>query len=189
MKFTDIIKKIYPNIKIPKRRSEKQKLRSLKRSVSKRGLSLVHKDVIKSIPKDKGLWTHVTKASPASYGTKAGKKMQNIIIESLRKDLKTSEINKKIGEKDIEVLILYLFASKNKKRDIDNYNKNIIDALRKGGLFKDDRQIKFQASCIKFLKIKDKRYYRSIEKAIIRVDFLKPKNKLYQEFNKIFKGD
>jgi len=163
------------------------KIDSLKKFVWKRGQSLIHKDVFNSIPKNKGLWCHVFSVFPASYQTKAGKRMQNIIIKELKNNPKTKKINEKIGKKDIEILILYKLVNKTIKRDIDNYTKNIIDSLRKGGLFEDDVQIKFCASKIEYIKINDEKYSRALEKAIVRIDFFNDRNKVCKEFDKIFK--
>ncbi len=161
-------------------------MRILRKANLKQGMSLLHKDVLKSFPKDKGLWCHVFSAFPVSYQNSiSGKKMQNIIVGELEKDSNTRIIREKIGEKDIEILILFKLVSK-RKRDVDNYTKNIIDSLKKCGLFKDDKQVKFCASKIEYLNVKDAKYYQALEKAIIRIDFFSEENKICKEFNQIF---
>ncbi len=183
-----LLTKTFPNIKIPKRRSKKIKINILKRKVSSRGLSLIHKDSFNSCPIGKHLWWLMPEAHPASFQTKAGKRMRNIIIEKLKKSKNTKKIYKKIGNKPIQILIKYLLVNTNKNRDIDNYTKNIIDSLKEGGLFKDDnnKQVRFVASKVNYIKIIDKKYYSAYEKAVIILDFFNDKNKIIENFNSNF---
>ena len=187
MKATELLEKVFLDLKITKRRSEKVKKNILKRSVAKRGLSLVHEDHLKSMPKDEGIFTKAFRFHPASSQTEAGKRMRKGIITDLNKDQNTKQIKEKIGKKDIEVLILYKLVNIKKKRDIDNYTKNLIDSL-KGNLFEDDNQVKFLASKIEYIKIENKKYYQASEKAIIRIDFIE-KSILSKEFSKNFCGN
>lgn len=184
MKATELLEKVFLDLKITKRRSEKVKKNILKRSVAKRGLSLVHEDHLKSMPKDEGIFTKAFRFHPASSQTEAGKRMRKGIITDLNKDQNTKQIKEKIGKKDIEVLILYKLVNIKKKRDIDNYTKNLLDSL-KGYLFEDDCQVKFLASKIEYIKTKNKKYNKTLEKAIIRIDFMK-NSELSTHFNKIF---
>lgn len=184
MKATELLEKIFPNLKIPKKRSERVKKNILKRFLLKRGLSLVHKDHLISMPQDEGIFTKAFHFYPASFQTEAGKRMRKGIINDLENNPNTKRIKDKIGKKDIEVLILYKLVSQKKKRDIDNYTKNLLDSL-KGYLFEDDCQVKFLASKIEYIKTKNKKYNKTLEKAIIRIDFMK-NSELSTHFNKIF---
>ncbi|MBI2546574.1 RusA family crossover junction endodeoxyribonuclease [Candidatus Woesearchaeota archaeon] len=175
--------------KIPKRRSQKVKMKILRRGLQKKGLSLVSKDVHDCLPKKLGLYWRVFGAFPASFQTAAGRKMQVAMINELQGDPKVKAIKEYIGQKDVEVLLLYKMVKTRKIRDIDNFTKNIIDALRKGGLFQDDSQVKFYASKIEYMEVKDKRYYRAYEKVIVRVDLLNETNEPCKSFNAIFKGE
>jgi len=186
MKAEELLKKVFPNINIPKRRSEKVKMRVLRRAVQKSGQSLVHKETLESMPKNKGLWCHAPPFSPSSFQSSKGKKMKEKLIEWLKTRKDTTSINQKIGGKDLEILILYKLVSK-KKRDIDNITKNIIDSLHRGGLFNDDKQVKFRADKVEFIEVKDATYSSAYEKAIIRIDFFNNKNKTINAFNNIFK--
>jgi len=184
----DIIKK-YLGKDIPKRRSEKVKLRIIKKFTSQRGLSLIHFDVINSLPRKEHLWSRVPSISPKSYQTKAGKRMRRILISELKKDNRTQKVNNKIGNKEISIYILYKLVSKRKQRDIDNYTKNIIDGLHEGGLFNDDSQIKFHTSKIEYINVKDEKYSTSLEKPIIIVELFNESDKVISEFNNKFRNE
>ena len=187
--MTDILKERFPTYKVPKRRSEEGKMRVLRRNLMARGQSLVHRKVYDKFPKERGLFCKKFSFWPSSYQTSAGKKMQNGIIENLKNNPKIKEIYNQIGSKAIEILLLYHLAKTKKRRDIDNYNKNIIDSLRKGGLFEDDSQVKFLASKIEYIEVKDTTYYRAWEAATVRVDLFNENNALCASFNKILCGD
>lgn len=189
VKFTDLIKQQFPNVKIPKRRTGKSKMNALRRGVSSRGISLIHKDSFDSCPKGKHLYWLMPNAYPASFQTNAGKKMRRIIVDKLKKSKNTKTISEKIGEEPIQILIKYLLVNTKKDRNVDNYTKNIIDSLKEGGLFEDDnnRQVRFVASKVSYIEVKDKRYYRAYEKAIIILDFFDEKNKIVKDFNSNFK--
>ena len=187
MNARELLQSKFPNIKIPKRRSEKVKSRLVKKFVNKRGISLIHKQSYESVPK-KGLLHKLFGASPASYQTKNGKRMQRLVIEELKSDPNTKKVCEKISNSPLQICILYTLVDIKKKRDIDNYTKNIIDSLRKGGLFKDDNnhQVKFIASKVEYLDIKDKSYYRASEKFIVFLDFFNDESNLIKEFNLIY---
>lgn len=180
----------FPNVKIPKRRSEKVKMNILKKGVSSRGISIIHKDSFDSCPKGKHLWWLMPDAYPASFQTKAGKRMRKIIVDKLKKSKNTKSICEEIKNKPIQILIKYLLVNTHKDRDVDNYTKNIIDSLKEGGLFEDDndRQVRFVASKVNYVKVTDKRYYRAYEKAIIIVDFFDEDNQIVKDFNSNFNG-
>lgn len=189
--WRDLLKMVFPHLKIPQRRSEKVKMNILKRGVSLRGISIIHKDSFDSCPKGKHLWWLMPDAYPASFQTKAGKRMRKIIVDKLKKSKNTKLICEKIGDKPIQILIKYLLVNTNKDRDIDNYTKNIIDSLKEGGLFEDDnnRQVRFIASQVSYIEVTNKRYYRAYEKAIIILDFFYDKNRIVEEFNSNFKRE
>ena len=187
----ELLKMAFPHLKIPKRRSKKVKMNILKRGVASRRISIIHKDSFNSCPQGKHLWWLMPNAYPASFQTKAGKRMRKIIVEKLRKSKNTKKICETIGNKPIQILIKYLLINTKKDRDLDNYTKNIIDSLKEGGLFEDDnnRQVRFIASKVDYLEVSDKKYYRAYEKAIIIVDFFDDKNKIIEKFNLNFKRD
>jgi Holliday junction resolvase RusA-like endonuclease len=187
----DLLKMAFPNIKIPKRRSERAKMNALRRGVSSRGISLIHKDSLDSCPKGKHLWWLMPNAYPASFQTKAGKRMRKIIVDKLKKSNNTKVICERIGDRPIQILIKYLLVNTDKDRDVDNYTKNIIDSLKEGGLFKDDnnRQVRFVASKVNYIEVKDRRYYRAYEKAVIILDFFDETKGLIKEFDSNFKRE
>jgi len=174
--------------KIPNRRSQKVKMKILRKNLSERGLSLVHKEVYDNMPKDGGLFCKKFSVSPASCQTSAGKKMRRMIVNKLINDLQTQKVKKQIGDKSIEILISYHLLKTKKRRDIDNYTKNVIDSLHKGGLFNDDSQVRFLCSKINYITVVDPKYYRALEAVTVRVDFFNEYNKVTKEFNKIFNG-
>jgi len=167
-------------------------MRILKKSVAKRGRSLIHKGVVKSLPKIKGIWPSgiIFDASPESFQTKTGKRMRNLIIEKLKSDNNTKNSCEAIGDKPLQILILYKLVNIKKKRDVDNYTKNIIDSLKQGGLFRDDNnhQVRFVASKIEYLDVEDKSYYRALEKFIVFLDYFNEKSPVVKDFNSIFGG-
>jgi len=189
VKFIDLVKQEFPNVKIPKRRSEKVKMNLLKQGIASRGISMIHRDSFNSCPKGKHLWWSMPDAYPASFQTKAGKRMRKIIVDKLNKSKNTKVIREKIGDKPIQILIKYFLVNTNKKRDLDNYTKNIIDSLKEGGLFEDDnnRQIRFVSSKINYIEVMDKKYYRAYEKAVIILDFFDERTKIIEEFDSNFK--
>ena len=180
------------HLKVPKRRSEKVKLRVLKKAVVNRGQSLIHKDVPESLPKIKGIWPSgvIFDASPESFQTKTCNRMRKLIVEKLKSNDNTKKECERIGDKPLQLFILYKLVNIEKKRDIDNYTKNIIDSLRLGGLFSDDNnhQIRFIASKVDYLEVEDKSYYRGIEKFIIFLDFFNEQSLVVRDFNSIFGG-
>lgn len=185
----DLLKKAFPNLKIPKRRSDKVKMNVLKRGVASKGISMIHKDSFNSYPQGKHLWWLMPSAYPASFQTKAGKRMRKIIIEELRNSKNTKEIYKKIGNRPIQILIKYLLVKTKKKRDVDNYTKNIIDSLKESGLFEDDthQQVRFVASKINYIVVPNKKYLRALEKAVIIIDFFDESKEMVKEFDSNFK--
>lgn len=180
----EIIKRYFGKT-IPQRKNETTKLRTIKRAVSKRGLSLIHKEVLSKKPKN-CLWSYIPSISPKSYQTTSGKRMQKILISELKNKPITNAIAETIGDKDICIFILYCLVNTNKKRDLDNYTKNIIDGLHKSGLFKDDKQIKLLTSKFQYINVKDKTYPFALENPVIAIDFFNDNHKIVMAVNKFF---
>lgn len=161
------------------------KLDELRRYLYKRGMSLFHKETVKSYPKDRGIITVIPKYVPSSFQTKCGKRIKKRIQEEGKKNKLYAETKAKIGDKDLEVFLIYKLI-KSTRRDVDNYTKNIIDAY-KGILFEDDNQIKLLVSRIDYIN-EVKKYSRALEKVIIRIDFL-GKSNITSELDKIFSNN
>jgi len=184
MRFSELIQKRFPHIKFRKRARKRNKLDIIKKFVLERDTSVIHRNVLSSFPNDVGLWTKILKFCPFSYQTNAGRRVKRKLKLDIEHDPSTNEIKNKIGNKNIEIFILYKLVNKKTKRDIDNYNKNLIDCLKER-LFNDDKQIKFLASKVDYIPVRSKKYSRTLEKAIVRIDFL-GKSKVYYEFDRLF---
>lgn len=185
-KGPEFIKMSFPDAKFRKRKRGETDNDIILRGVSKMGMSVIHRDVLDSLPKDKGLWCRALKFCPCSYQSKAGKRFRYAFQRDLELDSTTSKIKEMIKDQHVEVLILYKLVSKRTKRDIDNYTKNIIDSMKKL-LFDDDMQIKFLASKIEYIEY-NRKYSRGLEKAIVRIDFFE-KSELCSDFDKVFSNN
>ncbi|HLD55787.1 MAG TPA: hypothetical protein VJB35_06005 [Candidatus Nanoarchaeia archaeon] len=176
---------IFISKKIPIKRSPKKESEVIRKRARLSGISIIHQDCFKGCPKEKHLWWLMPQAFPASFQTKAGKRMRKIMVNDLKKNKNTKLICEKIGDEPIQILIVYYLVNTEKNRDVDNYTKNIIDSLKDGGLFTDDnnRQVRFVASKVNFINVTNYNYYRAFEKAIIIVDFFDEKSKIVSAFD------
>jgi len=165
----------------------KETTKKLARFASKRKISLLHKETLRSFPyNDRGIITFIPKFIPVShYG-----KLKKDLLRKLRDDLNNQKESwkdkiSKIWDKELEIIIIYKLGIKYSRIDVDNLNKFLVDSM-KGILFKDDSQVKL------IVGRKDKineNYLRGqyIEKAIIRIDLFKD-SKVNKTLNSIFQN-